>query len=176
LRRRLGHDLSRSTFAGRVLARSITFLAVVVAWVFFRAEDFDAANRILAGMIGLNGVQLPASYYGMFGPLAPTLEGLGWVFQDSDGFHFGGIGVVAFLIALFGIVFLMPNTQEWTGYIAPNAERDEAGEPSLVGRLTAALPRWRPTLVHGSLLGAVLCWCLLAAFAQTPSEFLYFQF
>ena len=45
-----------------------------------------------------------------------------------------------------------------------------------MARLAAALPRWRPTLVHGSLLGAVLCWCLLAAFAQTPSEFLYFQF
>jgi alginate O-acetyltransferase complex protein AlgI len=175
-RKKLGHDLSRSTFAGRVLARTITFLAVVVAWVYFRAEDFDAANRVLAGMIGLNGVQLPASYYGMLGPLAPTLDGLGWVFADGDAFHFGGAGMVAFLAALFGIVFLMPNTQEWTGYIAPNAERDEAGELSLVGRLTAALPRWRPTLVHGSVIGAVLCWCLLAAFAQTPSEFLYFQF
>jgi alginate O-acetyltransferase complex protein AlgI len=176
LRRKLGHDLRRSTMAGRVLARSITFLAVVVAWVYFRAEDFDAANRVLAGMIGLNGVQLPASYYGMFGSLAPTLETMGWVFQDTDGFHFGGVNMVVFLAALFGIVFLMPNTQEWTGYIAPNAERAEAGELSLVGRLTAALPRWRPTLVHGSLLGVVLCWCLLAAFAQTPSEFLYFQF
>ena len=103
LRRQLGHDLARSTFAGRVLARSITFLAVVVAWVYFRAEDFDAANRILAGMIGLNGVQLPASYYGMFGPLAPTLETMGWVFQDTDGFHFGGVNMVVFLAALFGI-------------------------------------------------------------------------
>jgi hypothetical protein len=127
-------------------------------------------------MIGLNGVQLPASYYGMFGPLAPTLEALGWVFQDSDAFNFGGFDVIVLLIALFGIVFLMPNTQEWTGYIAPNAERDTGGEPSLVGRLTAAVPRWRPTLVQGSAIGVVLCWCLLAAFAQTPSEFLYFQF
>ena len=133
-------------------------------------------TAILAGMIGLNGVQLPASYYGLFGPLAPTLDALGWVFQDTDGFHFGGVNQVVFLLALFGIAFLLPNTQEWTGYIAPNAERGEAVEPSLFGRLAAALPRWRPTLVQGSVLGAVLCWCLLAAFAQTPSEFLYFQF
>ena len=160
----------------RVLARTVTFLAVVVAWVYFRAEGFDAANRILAGMVGLNGVQLPASYDGTFGSLAPTLEALGWAFRDSDGFHFGGIQMVVWLAALFGISFLMPNTQEWTGYIAPNAERGDATEPSLFGRLAAALPQWRPTLVHGSVLGAVLCWCLLAAFAQTPSEFLYFQF
>jgi hypothetical protein len=175
-RRRLGHDLSRSTYPGRVAARTVTFLAVVVAWVYFRAEDFDAANRILAGMVGLNGVQLPASYYGLFGPLAPTLETLGWVFQDTDGFHFGGVNQVIFLLALFGITFLLPNTQEWTGYIASKADRVDAVEPSPFRRLAAALPRWRPTLVHGSLLGAVLCWCLLAAFAQTPSEFLYFQF
>ena len=176
LRRRLGHDLSRSTWLGRVAARSITFLAVVVAWVYFRAEDFDAANRILAGMLGLNGVQLPASYHGLLGPLAPTLDALGWVFQDADGFHFHGVNQVIFLLALFGVAFLLPNTQEWTGYIAPNADRAPAAAPSLFGRLAAALPRWRPNLVHGSLLGAVLCWCLLAAFAQTPSEFLYFQF
>jgi alginate O-acetyltransferase complex protein AlgI len=176
LRRKLGHDLSRSTLPGRVLARAVTFLAVVVAWVYFRAEGFEAANRILAGMVGLNGVQLPASYYGLVGPLAPTLDALGWVFRDADGFNFGGITMVVFLAALFGIAFLLPNTQEWTGYIAPNAERDDAAEPSLFGRLAAALPRWRPTLVHGSVLGVVLCWCLLAAFAQTPSEFLYFQF
>jgi alginate O-acetyltransferase complex protein AlgI len=176
LRRRLGHDLSRSTLAGRVLARTVTFLAVVVAWVYFRAEGFAAANRILAGMIGLNGIQLPASYHGLFGPLAPTLDALGWVFRDSDAFHFGGITVVVFLAALFGVAFLLPNTQEWTGYIAPNAERGPAAPLSLFDRLAAALPRWRPTLVHGSLIGVVLCWCLLAAFAQTPSEFLYFQF
>ena len=80
------------------------------------------------------------------------------------------------LCCLFGIAFLLPNTQEWTGYIAPNTDRVDAVEPSLFGRFAAALPRWRPTLVQGSLLGAVLCWCLLAAFAETPSEFLYFQF
>jgi len=176
LRRRLGHDLSHSTWLGRVTARTVTFLAVVVAWVFFRAESFDAAQRILAGMIGLNGVQLPASYYGLFGPLAPTLESLGWVFMDAPGFHFGGVNQVIFLLALFGIAFLLPNTQEWTGYVAPNAERARGEELSLFGRLAAALPRWRPNLVQGSAIGIVLCWCLLSAFAQTPSEFLYFQF
>jgi hypothetical protein len=40
----------------------------------------------------------------------------------------------------------------------------------------AWLPLWRPTLACGSLMGAVLCYCLLAALAETPSEFLYFQF
>ena len=56
-------------------ARTITFLAVMVAWVFFRAEDFDAATRILAGMAGLNGVQLPASYHGAARPARARARG-----------------------------------------------------------------------------------------------------
>ena len=34
----------------------ITFLFVTFAWVFFRAESFDAAWRVIAGMAGLNGL------------------------------------------------------------------------------------------------------------------------
>ena len=55
LRQRLGHDLSRSTLPGRVVSVAITFLAVVVAWVFFRAESFEAALHLLRAMSGLDG-------------------------------------------------------------------------------------------------------------------------
>lgn len=173
LRRRLGHDLSRSTWPGRVGGRALTFLVVVVAWVFFRAESFDAAERILAGMAGMNGVWLPASYYAMLGPLAPVLEGYGWRFETADGFLFGGVVQVGFLAGLMAIVFLLPNTQEWVGYIA--RDRDTPGV-LLFERVAAWFPAWRPGFVQGSVLGAVLCYCLLAIFAETPSEFLYFQF
>src|ERR1019366_2572788 len=36
---------------GRFAGRVITFLAVVVAWVFFRSSTFDGAARILRGMV-----------------------------------------------------------------------------------------------------------------------------
>ena len=127
-------------------------------------------------MIGLNGVQLPASYHGLFGPLAPTLEALGWVFRDADGFHFGGMNQMVLLSALGAIAFLLPNSHEWTGYLAPNRDISRAAEPTLTERIVALIPLWRPTLAYGSLIGAMLCYCLLAAFAETPSEFLYFQF
>lgn len=55
LRQRLGHDLSQSTLPGRVVSVGVTFLAVVVAWVFFRAESFDAALHLLRAMSGLDG-------------------------------------------------------------------------------------------------------------------------
>lgn len=37
------------------LAWFITFMFINATWVFFRAEDFHQALRILKGMIGLNG-------------------------------------------------------------------------------------------------------------------------
>jgi len=40
----------------RWLAAALTFLFVTFAWVFFRAENFDAAGSMLAGMAGFNGL------------------------------------------------------------------------------------------------------------------------
>ena len=44
----------------------------------YRGGDFvtayDAAGRILAGMVGLNGVNLPESYHGLLGPLGLALD------------------------------------------------------------------------------------------------------
>ena len=57
---------------GRVLAQLLTFVAVVVAWVFFRAESFSAALAMLQGMAGMNGISKADPYY--YG--APQLKGL----------------------------------------------------------------------------------------------------
>jgi D-alanyl-lipoteichoic acid acyltransferase DltB (MBOAT superfamily) len=43
----------------QIAARSLTFLAVVVSWVLFRAETLDGVKGILNGMAGLNGIMLP---------------------------------------------------------------------------------------------------------------------
>ena len=45
----------------RVLAWSITFLAVVIGWVFFRAPSIDVALGVLKGMCGMNGLAFPAA-------------------------------------------------------------------------------------------------------------------
>jgi len=41
------------------LAWLITFNFVNIAWVFFRAKEWDDAVMVLSGMIGLNGIVLP---------------------------------------------------------------------------------------------------------------------
>ena len=42
----------------------------MVGWVFFRAETFDGALNILAGMIGLHGAVLP----GVFANISPFVS------------------------------------------------------------------------------------------------------
>ncbi len=49
-RKQLGQDLKKSSWWGRLLGRVITFLAVVIAWVLFRAETLASANLILQSM------------------------------------------------------------------------------------------------------------------------------
>ncbi len=176
LRRSLGHDLGHSTWHGRVAARTLTFLVVVCAWVCFRAQGLDTAERVFAGMAGANGVWLPASYLPLLGPLGPILQGLGWRFETLDSLLFGGFAETGWLLALLAITFLLPNTQEWVGYLGSEREAEAGGGTPLFARLAAALPRWQPTVVHGSVLGIILCYCLLSIFAETPTEFLYFQF
>ncbi len=45
---------------GTVVAWALTFIAVVVAWVFFRSTSFAQAWTILAAMSGAHGVALPS--------------------------------------------------------------------------------------------------------------------
>ena len=53
----LDQQLPRGLFPGhRWAATACTFLFVVLAWVFFRAEGFSAAWIMLQGMAGLNGL------------------------------------------------------------------------------------------------------------------------
>jgi len=73
-----------STRATRWLARGVTFLFVVVAWVFFRAESMDVAQVMFSGMLGAHGAAWPE---------AGAVQ-LGW------------------LCVLLAIVWLAPNTQE----------------------------------------------------------------
>jgi len=43
----------------KVVAWFVTFNFVNIAWVFFRAKNFDSALKVLKGMLGVNGLGLP---------------------------------------------------------------------------------------------------------------------
>ncbi|HYE40411.1 MAG TPA: MBOAT family protein [Ramlibacter sp.] len=86
-------------------ARALTFLAVVVAWVFFRAPDFGTAFDVLRGMAGGNGISLPrglAAHAGWLG--FASFDGLRWIEFEGPGLPALGLAAI--------LAFFAPTTQE----------------------------------------------------------------
>lgn len=109
------------------MTRLLTFLAVVVAWVFFRADSLQTAGIILAAMVGGNGLSLP-----------------------SSGRACGEL-LLAELV-LLSMVWLAPNTQEIMAGFCPSYNNNYSDQVRVPNWL-----RWRPsvawTLVTGLLIG-----------------------
>jgi len=86
----------------KALSVLVTFLAVIFAWTVFRADSFNAAARMIAGLAGIGG--------------------------HSKLLTFGPPAAAAFA-ALFALVWLAPNSMEITWRLRPALEppRKDAG-------------------------------------------------
>jgi len=159
------HRGTRASPVGRFLSLLLTFLAVVVGWVFFRAQDVGAALSILRGMAGINGFMLPQGL--LPDALERALAELGvrngslLAFAELPG---GGKAMLRWVICLWALVWLAPNTQQVMAHFSPALDTVAAAK-----RL-----RWRPSMRWMALTSVIL----LYAFAEMGkvSEFLYFQF
>ncbi len=164
LRRRLGHDTRHPTWWGRAIACLITFVAVVIGWVLFRAADVSAAAAMLKAMAGFNGLVLPDFWLPKWGAAGQWLAAHGVRFGDTRDLVTGGL--INWIWILLLVVWFAPNTQQLLAGFRPAlalyAERYQ-------GRLA-----WRPTPLYAVLAAAL---ALLAIFnLHQQSEFLYFQF
>jgi len=165
LRQRLGQDPDRTTVGGRAIARLITFVAVVVGWVFFRAASVEDALAILRGMTGVNGVSIPAAL-ATYLPASMSAALVQWGVAFPLG---GGSRLVfqyAWIVALLPLVMLAPNTQEILGNFQPALNFHDP-------RRWAGLS-WRPTPAWAAIV-ATLTACGLLSLTRV-SEFLYYQF
>lgn len=162
LRARLGHDLSRSSRLGRAAGILVTFLAVVVAWVFFRAPDLQSAFEILRAMAGLNGISLPAALLDRLGALGPALG----IAPSTGG---GRVFVLNWIwvLVLLPVVFCAPNVQQIMARFEPSRDAEQLAP-------IAARWQWRPNRRWAAVLAVVLAAGLLSL--TRPTEFLYFQF
>jgi D-alanyl-lipoteichoic acid acyltransferase DltB (MBOAT superfamily) len=64
----------------RLASLMLTFVAVCVAWVFFRAPDFSTALSILGAMAGANGLRIPGAVALTQGHTLALIGGLAIVF------------------------------------------------------------------------------------------------
>lgn len=146
------------------VARLLTFLAVMVAWVVFRAPDLAVAANVLGGLAGLNGISLPralaAHAHWLTGMgVNAQFDGIGWI-------DFGGNGP-AVLLAAMVLALAAPNSQHIFLRWAPGAH----GSP---GQAHAGRLAWAPTRPWSVALAVLFLACVFGM--QSTSEFLYFQF
>ena len=150
-------------------AHVLTLLAVVAAWVVFRAESLDAALSQLRSMFGMNGIALPTQLQGILQAYTPQP-----ILEHID---FGGLfgnelftpATAMLWIALAGTIALAaPNTQQLLIQYRPVLEKVR-----VINGMTGKL-RWSPTLPWCALISMVALYTLLHL--TSISEFLYFQF
>ena len=131
----------------QLLGWLITMLAVVVAWVFFRAADLPTALAIVKSMAGLQA-DAPGTF--------------------EDHVHAG----LPLLAATGAIAALMPNVVDIFRRYRPALLPAMTLRPMTFG--LRAL-QWRPRPLMGIAMGAIAA-CGLIAILGWRSEFLYFQF
>ncbi|UAK25058.1 MBOAT family O-acyltransferase [Sphingomonas nostoxanthinifaciens] len=145
-----------------VLSMAITYFAVLLGQVFFRAASCGQAVDLLAAMVGLHGVEHNGAAVEHAGMVKRVLAHLG-IF---DLFTPARIKQLAQIAVSFAICWFMPNTQQIMAVAEP-----------VLGNLPPPAPRWLQW-------GPTPRWAVTIAFAALlaclslggTSEFLYFQF
>lgn len=171
MRLKMGHNTETATLPGRLLGTAVTFLAVVVAWVFFRADSFANAAAVLRGMAGLNGTSVSPALAGLLGKFPSLVQALGISFDGPFPAEWNVGSIRALMMILIGLTVAwgLPNTQEWLGKYHVGWEQGQRLAPS-----PSRIPAWRPVPAVAALAGLTFVICILCM--ERTSKFLYFQF
>ena len=90
----------------------LTFLLVVVAWVFFRAESFAAATAILQAMSGAHGAVVPQQILALIPSLNLVATGVGKVPFLADGTVMGFVEMALMIAMGLSVVVFAPTLPE----------------------------------------------------------------
>lgn len=153
----------------RTAAASLTFLAVVIGWVYFKSDSMAAAARMLRAMTGVDGIDLPMAFSHL-----PLLESaLGHTVRFVPGT--AAYGQVRGSLALLSIAALLV----WC-WVLPNAQQMFACQhAALVKERLEAAPSWAE-FRYGwrwvATASAVILVGLVYVQSNIQQDFLYFDF
>jgi D-alanyl-lipoteichoic acid acyltransferase DltB (MBOAT superfamily) len=142
------------------LAWFLTFMAVVILWVPFRADSMASALTVWRGMAGMNGLGLPE--YGVLSWLAKALG------AKVIPVAFTSVDIITIAGALL-LAVLAPNSQQILRRYHPGL--DSPGYDALApsGYRGIRLTAW-------SVCGFGLIFGIAVRMISSNSEFIYFQF
>lgn len=146
-----GNRLTKS-MAYQWAGRLVTFSAVTIAWVFFRAENFTDAMSIMSALFGLNDTNATAST-------------VGWE-------------LITLLGLLLAVVWFMPSTQQWFAETTPYLEDDRHPARTGMQRCEDAFwVRYRTQLLMPFLSVLLAVAMVLVVYRSSgPPDFIYFAF
>jgi hypothetical protein len=172
---------ARSSLTSIICSQGLTFLAVVIAWVFFRADNVSTALSMLSSMAGFNGVSLPNTLEPLLLDIANTAYFENIVFEGifpNNIFLQSNVVVISTILIGLMIVFFFPNTHEimrnykicWEDLIEKNGHSyiETSGLQYKVV--------WMPSIKIALLIGSLFFCVLLLMSNNQNSEFLYYQF
>ncbi len=124
----------------------VTFIFVLIAWVFFRAHSFEQAAGMLAGMIGEND----------------------WYKKTLISYVQG----VFMVVLSFMIVWGLPNASQYIGNVDKNnSQKHGDGTPMFGGWFVFGFNR-----VSAVVVGTLFLLSLMMMMSVQKSEFLYYDF
>lgn len=132
IKEKIGMDLSKTTPLGIIASTTLTFLAVVVSWVFFRAESFSGSVHMLTAMLNFSS------------------------FMDVTGESFAKIHFI-FLLVLFFIVLFMPNTQT---VVLNIHDKGNIFTLKLFKKINSWL-QWEPRVIWAFIIGLMFTFTLI---------------
>lgn len=137
----------------------LTFLAVAIAMVLFRASNGMAASELLQGMAGLNGIRVPQALYDAFGPLRA------FVGVSVELSAQALVTAAAWVAGLLFIALALPNTLQLLA----------RHEPALLVKAEPGrVLEWNPSLAWAGAIAALAAASVIKLGGK--SEFLYWQF
>jgi D-alanyl-lipoteichoic acid acyltransferase DltB (MBOAT superfamily) len=148
-------------FVWKKFCWALTFLMVMIAWVFFRAESFHGAGYLIGVMFGSHGVALPPALAGVHHYLPALAASEGWMGSVP------GVNAIALLLGSLLICLCLPNAQEVFNNFQPALL-----ERPITKKL--AMLEWRPSPAWAFGL-AIIAGTALSRLGNN-SQFLYFNF
>lgn len=141
----------------------LTFVCAVVALLFFRANSTSDALRVLAGMLGMHGVEPMAP---VLFPLTSLWDGNAWSTGEWLRLTLERWAQGGAIVVLLAVVWLAPNSNQIMGAWSSALEGPDPAP--------RAWMRWRPNVTWAVLVFAVLFYAMLHM--HKTVRFLYFQF
>lgn len=159
---------------GQVWAVGLTYLAVLLAQVFFRADSIRDAVRLLGGAFGQQGFEMPLpvreSSLIKFGPISDFLIHARFIeigsIQLYDAVTKPLLYNVPVIIGLMMVAWATPNTYQILGPWNPSLQKVAPSGWDFL--------QWKPNLGWALGIGVMLFYVLTRL--GHPGRFLYFQF